>query len=236
MTIVMIVLGAIMASFAVLGYLHGTRSAVLTLLAVVGGLAVIALAGGRIINLINGIWRVVMAGGLQTLSSGGDLAALRARMAGVPPLSPANAAGAALLLLLTVIILFAVLLGRHRRFRRPPSGLGLIVGLVSGYLVGAYLLDLLLPSLVTVLPLPFGLANEIAGGRPAPAPGTLPVGDLGAQLLRAVTSASQASLNAAAMVLVVSIILLALLANAGTRGGARGGGGAGGGRGAPGGR
>ncbi len=224
MTLVVIILGAIMALFAVLGYLHGTQSAVLTLLAVVAGLAIIASVGGRIITLINTVFRVIAAGGIQTLSSGGDLAQLRTRMAAVPPLIPPNAVGAALLLLLTILILVAVLAGRHRRFRRPPSGMGLVVGLVSGYLVGAYLLDQLLPSLVAILPLPFGLGAEITQGRAVPAGQTV---DIGAQLLQAVTSASQSSLSAAAMILVVSLILIALLANAGSRRGA----GAGGGRG-----
>lgn len=217
MPVVMFILAAMMAMFGVLGYLYGGASALLTLLLVLAGLLLVASAGGQIINIINSAYRFIVAGGLQTMGNSGDVGALQQKMNKVSPLIPSEAAGAFLLLLLVILIVVAVLVGRHKRFRRPSSGVGLLVGLANGYLVGAYLLATLLPSLAKALPLPFGLAAQLAQGRPAaPLPATS--GSAGAQLLQIVNGASPASLSLVVMILIAVIIFPALLMNLRGRG------------------
>lgn len=206
-----------MALFAVLGYMFGSASALLVLIMVVLGLLLVANAGGRIITLINAIYRFTVAGGFAVMSGGGDLGALRTKMNAVAPLIPSQAAGAVTLLILVVIIVLAILLGRHPRFRRPSSGVGLLVGLASGYLLGAYLLTQVVPSVAAILPLPFGLGGK--GGAPAPTGTGI---NFGAQLLQAIGAANVTGRAFVISIVVAAIIIIALLMSLRSRGGGRG--------------
>jgi hypothetical protein len=183
-------------------------------------LFVIANAGGRIVTLINTVWRFIMAGGVQAMSGGGDLGALRTRMAEIPPLIPSEAVGTFLILLMVIAILMGVFAGRFRRFRRPPSGMGLLIGLINGYLVGAYLLVNMLPALAGLAPLPFGLSQKLAGGATPPAAGPS-AGDIGRQLVQGIQRADPATLALSVMLIIAAIVLIALVANLRHRGGGR---------------
>ncbi len=216
------VLAGVMALFGVLGYLYGTTAALITLFIVLVGLVITKLAGPTIVNIINRFYQLFLSGGVQAFISGGDLAQVRANMAKIPPLIPTDAAAAFLLLLLIVLILLGILLGMHPRFRRPPSLLALLIGLVSGYLVGGYLLVIMFPSLAGVIPLPFGLVSQ-------PATPSAPLGstDLWAQFVTTINNASQRSLAIVVGFVVAAVILIGLIVTLRRRPG-RGAGGAGG--------
>ncbi len=221
------ILAGVMALFGVLGYLYGTTAAILTFVMVAIGLFVVSRFGTTIINIINKVWQLFLSGGLQAFLSGGDLSQVRAKMNTIPPLIPSDAAGAFLLLLLVVLIVLAILLGRHRRFRRPPSLGGLLLGLLNGYLVGGYLLALMFPSLASSIWLPFGLASTISANAPP-----LGSGNPWDQFVATVLNASTRSLALIVGFIVAVIILVALLNTLGRgRAGRTGGGGGGGGNG-----
>jgi hypothetical protein len=217
------ILAGVMALFGVLGYLYGTGAALLTLAIVVIGLLVTKFAGPTIVNIINKFYQLFMSGGVQAFLGSGDLAQVKANMAKIPPLIPSDAAAAFMLLVLIVLILLGILLGMHPRFRRPPSLVALLIGLVSGYLVGGYLLVIMFPSLAGVIPLPFGLV-------PQPALPTAPLGstDLWAQFVTTINNASERSLALIVAFVVAAVILIALIATLRRRPGRTGGGGAGG--------
>jgi hypothetical protein len=216
------ILGGIMALFGVLGYLYGTTAALITLFLVVVGLVVTKIAGPTIVNIINKFYQLFMSGGLQAFIGSGDLAQVKANMAKIPPLIPSDAAAAFMLLVLIVLILVGILLGMHPRFRRPPSIVALLIGLVSGYLLGGYLLVIMFPSLASVIPLPFGLV-------PQPTTPSAPLGstDLWAQFVTTINNASERSLALIVAFVVLAVILIALIATLRRRPG-RGAGGAGG--------
>jgi hypothetical protein len=183
-------------------------------------LFVVANAGGRIITLVNTVWRFILAGGVQAMSGGGDLGTLRARMAEIPPLIPSEAVGTFLILLMVIALLVGIFAGRNRRFRRPPSAMGLLIGLINGYLVGAYLLVNMLPSLAGLAPLPFGLSQKLAGGA-APPPAGPGVTDIGRQLVQGIERADPVTLALSVMLVIAAIVLIALVANLRGRGGGR---------------
>jgi hypothetical protein len=216
--VIIILLATIMAIFGVIGYLSGTKAALLTTVVILIGLILIARAGPAIARLINGVdfgVRFVLAGGLAALGAPGDRAAAIAHviesMGTIQPLVAPTNPGPALVLVLLVLVLLSLLIGRHPRLPlRGPSSLGgLLLGLLNGYLLGAYLLVSLFPVDAAFLPLPLGL-----GPRPSvpvaatPLP-TVPAsgGSLFNQLINAVQGTSENTLAAIMMVLIAVFVL-----------------------------
>ena len=111
--------------------------------------------------------------GSARLSGTGDaqtVAQAMKQVGATGPLLGGNQHASTLLLLVAGVVL-VVLFGRHPRFRRPPSLLGLLLGLANGYLVGGYAL-VALAGPAAAVPLPFGLnAAAAAGAGIQPAPG-----------------------------------------------------------------
>jgi hypothetical protein len=209
------ILAGIMSLFAILGYLYGVGAALLTLVFIMISLFLVARVGDTIVNLINRVWQLFMSGGLQAFASGGDLTQVRANMAKIPPLIPSDAAAAFLLLMMIVLIVLAILAGMHPRLRRPPSLFGVLIGLVNGYLVGAFFLVIMFPSLASVLPVPF--LPEPAPGAPAQPCCT----SLWQQFVATVTNASTRSLALVVMFMIFAIVMTALIVNLQRRGSRR---------------
>jgi hypothetical protein len=217
MFVTLIFLAIFMAAFAIIGYLHGIRATVFLTVVILFGLLLIARAGGSLAKLINGIYigiLFVLNGGLQALSSTDRSAAIDAifEKIGSPKLVDPNSPGPELLLILLVLILIAVWLGRSDRFRLrgPTSGWGFIFGLLNGYLLGAYLLDSIFPASAALLPLPFGISQELQAG---PVPCCVPAssGNVIAQLVSTIQNASETTLAMFVMAFIAIFILIALL-------------------------
>lgn len=207
-----------MALFGILGYLYGLTAAIITLIFILLGLGVFAGLGTTLINIINRTWQLIASGGLQTFFSGGDLSQVKEQMATVPPLISNDAAAAFLVLIMIILIVLAILLGMHPRFRRPPSLLALLIGLLNGYLIGAFLLRTMVPALSAFLPVPFFPA-------PAPTPGGVPAvccTSLWSQFVAAINNASTQSLALLVMFVIAAIVLTALFLTLRRRGGRRG--------------
>jgi hypothetical protein len=183
-TAVLIVAAAIMAVFGVMGYLRGTRYGIITAVLFCGGLVIGARSGDQVVKLVNGLVigiRLMLSGGLQAMGSG-NAEALRqaiAKAGGVKPLIPADQPGAALVLVLFVVLGLSLLLGAFKALKGAASLLGLIFGLINGYIIVAAFLLALAPELA-VLPLPFDLGGAATAAvsitaAPAPAPAGLEV-------------------------------------------------------------
>ncbi len=217
MLVTLIALAIFMATFAILGYLHGLRATIFLTLVILFGLLLVARAGGSLAKLINGIYigiLFVLNGGLQALSSADRSAAINNVFADIdsPRLIDPNSPGLELLLVVLVLILIAIWLGRSERFllRGPTSGWGFVFGLLNGYLLGAYLLDSIFPASAALLPLPFGLSEQLQAG---PVPCCLPAsnGNVIAELVSSIQNASETTLALIVMSIIAIFILIALL-------------------------
>jgi hypothetical protein len=217
MLLTLIVLAISMAIFAFIGYLHGTRATFFLLLVILFGLLLISRAGGSLATLINGIYLgflFILNGGLQALTSPDRAAAISEVFQKIdsPKLIDPNSPGAALMLILGVLILIAILLGRSRIFvlRGQTSAWGFVIGLLNGYLIGAYVLDSIFPQTAYLLPLPFGINEQLQQG---PVPCCTPSnGNAIWQIVNNIINASQSQLAIAVMALIAVFILLALIA------------------------
>jgi hypothetical protein len=217
MLVTLIFLAIIMAALAVIGYLHGARATVFLTVVILCGLLLISRAGGSLAKLINGIYigiLFVLNGGLQALSSADRSAAITVifQKIGSPRLTDPNSPGPELLLILLALILIAIWLGRSERFRLrgPTSVWGFLFGLLNGYLLGAYLLDSIFPANVALLPLPFGINQQLhAGPIPCCAPATN--ANVIGQLVSSIQNASETTLAMVVMVIIAVFILMALL-------------------------
>ena len=217
MLFTLIILAIFMAVFAFIGYLHGTRATFFLLLVILFGLLLISRAGGSLATLINGIYvgfLFVLNGGLQALTAPDRAAAVTEVFKKIdsPKLIDPNSPGAALLLILAVLVLIAILLGRSRIFvlRGQTSAWGFVIGLLNGYLIGAYLLASIFPQNAALLPLPFGINQQLQQG---PVPCCLPPnGNAIWQIVNNIISASQSQLAIAVMILIAAFILIAFFA------------------------
>ncbi|MCX6031645.1 MAG: hypothetical protein NT169_20375 [Chloroflexi bacterium] len=142
----MVILATIMAVFGVLGFQRGTRSAVVNTVVVLGGLLAIKFGSARIIGFINKLHKGVhffLASDVPT---------------NVQPLATNDQPGPWLVIVFIVLVALGLLVSQLKMFRGAPSIGGLLLGLVGGYLVSAYLVDALALS-AAALPLPFGLSS-----------------------------------------------------------------------------
>ena len=114
-----LILAVIMALFGILGYIYGSRSALLTAITVWAGLLVVARLGVSIESLLNVLSKAIrfaLNGGLGELSKSGDLQALGQAtkgLQGVGPLVNGSQQDKSLLLLVVIAVGLVVLLGRH---------------------------------------------------------------------------------------------------------------------------
>jgi len=206
-----ILLATIMAISGVVGYQRGTRPAVINLIAILGGLFLISHAGPAIARLVNGINRAVHVAPVAVHvlggNGGGDISQVVSALQEAKPLVAADGSGPGFPIFLFALASISFLLGRTRWLRGIPSLAGLALGLVNGYLFGAYLLTALGLSEV-MLPLPFGLSRPAAAG---PAAQALPQGPgLFDRLISLVTQ--RLSQNQLALLMVIAIGLFVVLA------------------------
>jgi hypothetical protein len=173
-TLLVIILATVMAVFGVLGYQRGGRSSLVTLIITGLGMLVLSLQSGRVVSLINGIGvgvRFALAGGLTAMGGGDNSDAMTKALAAAraaPKLIPADRPEIVALALLGILVFVALLLGLLKWFRRPASVLGLILGLLNGYLLSAYVLGSLFPQFA-ILPSPLlpKAAAQAVAARPA---------------------------------------------------------------------
>ncbi len=207
-----LILAFSMALFGVLGYIYGSGSALLTAIVVWVGMLVAARLGGSVESILEGLYkaaRFALSGGLGALSNSGDTQALVQAMKQVGATGPLLGGNqhASTLLLLGAGVVLVVLFGRHPRLRRPPSLLGLLLGLLNGYLVGGFVLVALVGPTAAALPLPFGLSAAAASG--ASVEPTLAI-DSGGQLVHSLQNASQGSLSSGAEVIITALVLVSV--------------------------
>jgi len=164
---VVIILATVMAIFGVISYQRGTKSSVFLTIMVLLELLLMDHLGNKLIKLVNGInygLHFTLSGGLQALGGSGDKAEAIKRvtqsMGKVQPLIKESEAGIGLALIFSILVIIVILLGGIKWFKSQPSGLGLMLGLVSGYLVSAHLLGILLPEAGLQLPLPSWLGGN----------------------------------------------------------------------------
>lgn len=181
---ILILLATMMAIFGVVGYLRGARSSFVTALTIWLLLVLLERMGGKASSLINGLnfgIRFVLAGGLQALGGGSNTTEsvddVIRRMGTVPPIVSSNSSAVSLIIILLLATAVAFVIGGWGRFRGKPSGWGLAWGLLSGYMVSAYLLGPLAAENGIALPLPLGVSG--IGGPAAAAPSVAPTSGTG---------------------------------------------------------
>lgn len=161
----LIVLATIMALFGVIGYLRGAKSSLFTALVIWVGLVLITQFGSKIATTINGlVFAVVfvLSGGLAALGGGGDRAAaldeVLKKMPDPPKLVNPDGTGIGIIAVFVLLAVAGFLLGMLKIFKSKSSVWGLLIGLVNGYVLSAYLLPRILPEAGLRLPLPGRLA------------------------------------------------------------------------------
>jgi hypothetical protein len=193
---ILLVVATVMAIFGLIGFLRTTRASVLLLGIMLGGLILLKVFGERLVKFVNAGWGFVRSAG--GTSSPSQL---------VNPQDPA----AFFLLVFYGFVLVGLGLGLLKSLRLSGrfSFSGMLVGLINGYIVAAYSIDVLFPS-YAILPVPI----QVPGMTPtAPLPGAnLPAGpDVWAQLMQGLTSL--ANNPSAPIIIGLSILVFILLAS-----------------------
>ncbi|MBM4459592.1 MAG: hypothetical protein FJ011_17835 [Chloroflexi bacterium] len=205
-----IILATVMAFFGVLGYQRGSRSMLFTSVITGGALLAFARAGPTIVKYINTMYMgtKIGPGAIQALASGDAKALdkLFASLKAAKPLIPTDNAGFGLSVVLLILIGLSLWASRIKYLRGAPSVMGLLFGVINGYLASAHLLNAM--SAGSAWPLPFGLSKPAAPA--AAAAGAAPGGDLVDRLLRLVTQTM--SDQTLAVVIILAIALFVFLA------------------------
>jgi hypothetical protein len=177
-------LATTMAIFSTLGYLKGTKWAVISLLIMFVTFVAVEKFPDQIISTLNGLFlgvMLVLQGGLSDIASG-DLDAAAKKLENIDkPFQGENEKWALLLVIGTAVLATLVLALIIKKGK--PSIAGGILGLLDGYLVAAASFPLLFnikPSLLPVPPIrPFEAAKA---GHGAPGGATSAAGNLLANL------------------------------------------------------
>ena len=193
---ILLVVATVMAIFGLIGFLRTTRASVLLLGIMLGGLIFLKVFGERLVKFVNAGWGFVRSAG--GTSSPSQL---------VNPQDPA----AFFLLVFYGFVLVGLGLGLLKSLRLSGrfSFSGMLVGLINGYIVAAYSIDVLFPS-YAILPVPI----QVPGMTPtAPLPGAnLPAGpDVWTQLMQGLTNL--ANNPSAPIIIGLSILVFILLAS-----------------------
>ncbi len=212
---VLIILATIMAIFGVIGYTHGTRFSLFYAALALLGIIMLERIGDTLIRMIDLFYRVgraMLGGGFKAMSGGeGGFGKLGELVEKIPSLLGQDDKPLALALLLLLIMLVGFALGKLKVFKNKTSVLGLAVGLLTGYVVSAYLLQPLLPETGIRLPL---LAGLFGGARQA-ASAAIPTGSsIGGTLIAKIIAAlnALASSGQIAILIAIAIVVFILLA------------------------
>lgn len=213
----LILLATVMAIFGVFGYLRGTRFSLFNAALVIVSIVMLNQVGGtlvRIIDLFYRVGRAMLSGGFKAISSEGEggFGKLGELVGKIPSLIGQDGRQTALIIIFLLIMVVGFFLGTLKIFKSKASFLGLALGLLTGYVVSAYLLQALLPEAGIRLPLPAGL---LGGALPAAAPLPTPAGpSLTGSFLAKIGNflTTLADKGDLALVLVVLIALFVLVA------------------------
>lgn len=225
----LILLATVMAVFGVFGYLRGFKSILLTTAIIWLGLVLVSRFGDLIAKTVNGLnyaVRFALAGGLGALGGSGDkgeaITQVFERMGAVKPLISADGTGPGMLLVFLLLVMLGLLLGALKKLKTKSSPLSLILGLLNGYVVTAFLLRMALPEAGILLPLPAGLLRgQAAASAVAAATGPSVTDSAIAKL--AATLANLAGYSQIAILIAILIAVFVLLAvRSGNRGAKKG--------------
>lgn len=162
---VLIVLATIMAVFGVIGFQRGTKFSVFYIALALLGIVVLERIGDTLVNIIDLLYRVsraMLGGGFKAMSSGeGGFSKLGDLVEKVPSLVGKDDRQIALALILLFIMMLGFFLGALKVFKNKSSLLGLALGLLTGYVVSAYLLQPPLSEAGIRLPLLAGLFGGV---------------------------------------------------------------------------
>lgn len=212
----LILLATVMAVFGVFGYLRGGKSTLLTTAIIWLGLVLVSRFAGVIATMVNGVnygIRFVLAGGMGALGGSGDkgdaINQVFARMGPVTPLIAADGSGPGLILVFLLLMVIGLLLGALKSLKSKSSPLSLILGLVNGYVISAYLLRMALPEAGILLPLPAGLLGNQTTTAAVPLPaGPSVTGSAIAKLAATLTSLATAGHIAILIAVLIAIFVL----------------------------
>ena len=193
---ILLIVATIMSVFALLGLVRVTRASVLLLGIMLGGLIFLKVFGAQLIKFINAGWGFIRSAG--GTSSPSQL---------IDPSDPA----AFYLLTFYFFVLIGLGLGSLKSLRLQGrfSFCGMFVGLINGYIVAAYTVDVLFPAFA-FLPVPI----QVPGMTPQiPPPGmATPAGpDVWTQLMQGLSNL--ASNPAAPLIIGVAIFVFLILAS-----------------------
>jgi hypothetical protein len=193
---ILLIVATIMTIFALLGLVRVTRASVLLLGIMLGWLIFLKVFGAQLVKFINAGWGFIRSS--AGVSSPQQL---------IDPSDPA----AFYLLTFYFAILVGLGLGSLKSFRLQGrfSFSGMFVGLINGYIVAAYTVDVLFPS-YAFLPVPI----QIPGMTPqVPPPGmSSPDGsDVWTQLMQGLSNL--ASNPAAPLIIALAIFVFLILAS-----------------------
>jgi hypothetical protein len=170
----LIILATVMAVFGVFGYLRGVKFSWFNAALVVLSILLLNRAGNtlvRVIDLFYRVGRAMLAGGFKAISGEGEggFAKLGDLVSNVPSLIGKDGTPTALVIIFLLIIALGFLLGTLKVFKSKASYLGLALGLLTGYVVSAYMLYKVLPEAGIQLPLP-GWLLGLPSGSALPVP------------------------------------------------------------------
>ncbi|MEA3335632.1 MAG: hypothetical protein U9R25_06945 [Chloroflexota bacterium] len=149
------VLASIMAIFAVMGYLNGTRWAIISLIVLLIAAFLVERMPDLIVDTFNGIYMGIMLaikGGLGDVASG-DLNSAGAKLESVEPLFSGDSERFALLLVIGFAVAIAVILAII--IKEKSEVFGGILGLFYGYILAAVSIPLIFGISGALFPLPF---------------------------------------------------------------------------------
>ena len=143
-----------MAIFATIGYLQGTRWAIISLLILFGTLLFIKVFDKQIVLLLNGLYTgfmLVISGGLGDLASG-DLDAVKEILADIQVPFEGDTEKYAILLVIAMAVGVTLILAAIMKSKKGVFGL--IWGMVYGYLLASAVIPLISAVPVGALPFP----------------------------------------------------------------------------------
>ena len=144
-----------MAIFGVYGYLKGLRWALYALLLLLVAFILVEKKPGTIASTINGLYLGVMLtlkGGLAAIASG-DLDSAAALLESTT--RPVTDQNRQMVMVMVIVLVMAMGLVLSLILKSKASPLGLLFGLLYGYMLSATVLPLMFPGAAPDLPIPF---------------------------------------------------------------------------------
>lgn len=215
-----IFLAGFMAIFGVIGYLRGTKAAIIVLLAGFIGLLIIGPYGEKVVSYINAFgkgFRFLSSGGMAALSGSGSADNAIQALQGAPAVVQPTDAPIVLGLLYVVLVFFGLLISGIPWFSGKKSVGGLLLGLLAGYLVGGVVARALWPQYTAFLPLPI-LEETVAPATVAVAPGA--GAGIGTQVVNGLSALANSGL--VPFIIAIAIVLFIIAATRTSNRGAKG--------------